>query len=73
MNPRFPRLTSAVGPFLAVVGTAMGILATFEAVDRGTPVADAARVGFWYGPLAGLAGMLIGLVAVLLYRPGRPR
>jgi len=28
-------------------------------------VADAGRVGFWYGPLAGLAGMLIGLVAVL--------
>ena len=51
----------------------MGILATFDAVDRGTPVADAARVGFWYGPLAGLAGMLIGLVAVLLYRPRKPR
>jgi hypothetical protein len=70
MNPRLPRLISAVGPFLAMVGTAMGIPATFEAVARGT-VADAGRVGFRYGPLAGLAGMLIGLVDALLYRPGR--
>lgn len=81
MSPRLPRLISAVGPppgplpgpLPGMVGTARGILATFEAVDRGTPVADAARVGFRYGPLTGLAGMLIGLVAALLYRPERPR
>lgn len=71
--PRLRRLTLTVAPVLAMAGTVMGIRATFEAVDRGVPVADAVRVGFWYGPLAGLVGMLVGLVAVLLSSPWRQR
>jgi hypothetical protein len=71
--PQLRRLTLTVAPFLGMAGAVMGIRATFEAVARGIPVADAARVGFWYGPLAGLVGMLVGLVAVLLSPPWRQR
>jgi ABC-type Fe3+ transport system permease subunit len=56
-----------------MVGAGIGVHEGFEAVARGTPVADAARASLWYGGLAGLVAMLIGLVAALLYRPWRPR